>query len=65
MWRLWIVPVDGSDPFATELVHEPAKAGSHPLEIHPDGKRIVYTAGGAFNQFWAVHNLALDQPDSP
>ncbi len=36
-----------------------------PLGIHPVGTRIVYAEGGYFYQFWAVHNLALDQPDSP
>ena len=35
MWRLWVVPVDGSEPFATELVYEPAGGGSHPVDIHP------------------------------
>jgi Tol biopolymer transport system component len=61
MWRLWVVPVDGSDPVATELVYERAAR----VDIHPDGKRIVYAAGRYFNQFWALSNLALDQPDSP
>ena len=65
MWRLWVVPVDGSDPVATERVHEPANGGAYPLDIHPDGKRIVYGAGRYFNQFWALRNLALDQPHSP
>ncbi len=60
MWRLWVVPVDGSDPVATELVYEPANAGDVPVDIHPDGKRVVYTEGGYFYQFWAVHNLGLD-----
>ena len=60
MWRLSVVPVDGSDPVATELLYEPANAGAVPLEIHPDGTRIVYAEGGYFNQFWAVHNLGLD-----
>ena len=60
LWRLWVVPVDGSEPVATELVYEPANAGAPPLNIHPDGKRIVYTEGAYFNQFWAVHNLGLD-----
>ena len=63
-WRLWIVPVDGSDPVASELVYEPSSAGSPAIEIHPDGQRIVFEAGGAFNQFWALHNLGLDQSDS-
>jgi hypothetical protein len=65
MWRLWVVPVDGADPVATELVYEPANAGSNAVDVHPDGKRIVYSEGGGFDQFWAVHNLALDQSDSP
>ena len=65
LWRLWVVPIDGSEPVATELVYEPANAGAVPLDIYPDGKRIVYSEGGYFNQFWAVHNLGLDEPDAP
>ena len=61
MSRLWVVPVDGSEPVATELVLE----GSPGLGIHPDGRRIVYREGGTSVQFWALHNLALrDQPAS-
>ena len=62
-WRLWVVPVDGSDPVASELVYEPASG--RPLAIHPDGQRIVYEAGGHFAQMWALHNLGLDEPDLP
>ena len=60
MWRLWVVPVDGSDPVATELVYSGGR-----FSVHPDGKRIVYTAGTTSSQLWAVHNLGLNQPDSP
>ena len=60
MWRLWVVPVDGADPVGTELVYEPANAGAIAFDIHPDGRRIVYTEGGYFQQFWALHNLGLD-----
>ena len=60
MWRLWVVPVDGSEPVGTDLVYEPANAGAVPLGIHPDGTRIVYAEGRYFHQFWAVHNLGLD-----
>ena len=59
LWRLWIVPVDGSSPIATELRHELADSGAWPLDIHPDGKRIVYAASGYFWQFWALRNLPL------
>ena len=60
MSRLWVVPVDGSEPVGTELVYEPANAGAIAFDIHPDGRRIVYTAGGVNNQYWAVRNLGLD-----
>ncbi len=61
MWRLWVVPVDGSDPIATELAYEPANAGANAFDIHPDGRRIVYTAGGSdTEQYWALRNLDLD-----
>ena len=55
--RLWVVPVDGADPVATELVCEACNYGPF---MHPDGKRIVYAEGGSFYQLWAVHNLGLD-----
>ena len=58
---LWIVPVDGSPPIETELRHEPANAGAYPLDIHPDGRRVVYAAGGYFQQFWALHDLPFEQ----
>ena len=60
MWRLWVVPIDRSELVATDLVYEPANSGAVPVDIHPDGKRIVYTEGRYFYQFWAVHNLGLD-----
>ena len=62
LWTLWIVPVDGSPPIETELSHELANAGFRPLHIHPDGKRIVYVAGGDFLQFWALRDLTFDEP---
>ena len=58
---LWIVPVDGSPPIETELRHEPANAGAYPFDIHPDGRRVVYAAGGYFMQFWALHDLSFEQ----
>jgi hypothetical protein len=60
MWRLWVAPVDGSLPYPTELVHEPANAGSSPLEIHPDGRRILHAEGGYFFQLWAMRNLPFE-----
>ena len=57
MWRLWVVPADGADPYPTELVHEPANAGAAPLAIHPDGKQVAYAEGGYFSQIWALRNL--------
>ena len=62
MWRLWVVPVDGSAPVATELVYRTAPAGPGRVDIHPDGTHIVYVEGGSapLQQLWAVRNLALD-----
>ena len=53
MWRLWVVPVDGALPYPTELVRK--SSGS--LDIHPDGKRILYEEGGYFFQMWAMRDL--------
>ena len=60
-WTLWIIPVDGSRPIETELRHELANAGAEPLSIHPDGRRVVYAAGGTIRQFWALHDLPFEQ----
>ncbi len=62
LWTLWIVPTDGSPPIKTELRHELANAGALRLNINPDGKRVVYVAGGYFQQFWALRDLTFDQP---
>ena len=59
MWRLWVAPVDGSLPYPTELVYDPV-AGSSPLSIHPDGKRILYGEGGYFWQVWAMRDLPFE-----
>ena len=58
--RLWVVPVDGSAPVATELVYTPRAGGTPGLIIHPDGTRIFYHEGNSSQQFWALHNLGLD-----
>ena len=63
LWTLWIIPVDGSPPIETELQHELANAGAVPLDIHPDGRRVVYAAGGYFRQFWALHDLPFEQQE--
>ena len=59
-WTLWIVPVDGSTPIETELRHELSNAGFWRPTIHPDGRRVVYAAGGSFRQFWALHDLTFE-----
>ena len=58
--RLWVVPVDGSAPVATELVYQPRAGGRPGLIIHPDGTRIFYHEGNSSYQFFALHNLGLD-----
>ena len=61
LWTLWIIPVDWSPPIETELRHELANAGFWPLNIHPDGRRVVFAAGGYFRQFWALHGLSFER----
>ncbi len=56
MWRFWVVPVDGEPPYPTELLHE--RYGR--VNIHPDGKHILYAHGGSFFQMWAMRNLPFD-----
>ena len=56
MWRLWVAPVDGAPPYPTEFVRE----SSGRLDIHPDGKRILYVEGGYFFQLWAMRDLPFE-----
>ena len=56
-WRLWVAPVDGAPPYPTEFVRESSGPGPTPIEIHPDGKRILYVEGGYFFQMWAMRDL--------
>ena len=42
-------------PYPTELVRE----RSVKLDIHPDGRQILYTEGTYFWQFWSMRNLPL------
>ena len=58
MWRVWVVPVDGLLPYSTDLVYE--TSGGWPPDIHPDGKRILYTEGTYFWQVWVMRNLPFD-----
>ena len=53
----WVTPIE------TELSHELANAGAVRLDIHPDGKRVVYAAGGYFQQFWALRDLTFDEQE--
>lgn len=51
--RLWRVPADGGDPQALDI----AMDGLGDLRMHPDGKRIAFTAGQFKAEVWVMENL--------
>jgi serine/threonine-protein kinase len=52
--RLWRVPVDvGGSPAELPV----AIAGLNEVRIHPDGRRIVFSAGAPQSEFWMMSGL--------
>jgi Tol biopolymer transport system component len=47
---LWSVPLDGGEPVALGLA-EPSMAG---LRVHPDGRRLGFTAGEGSPEVWVL-----------
>ncbi|MEK7409247.1 MAG: hypothetical protein AAB225_29640 [Acidobacteriota bacterium] len=50
---LWLIPVQGGAPRKLELAAEDLRD----IAIHPDGRRIAFTAGQDRSEVWALENL--------
>lgn len=52
--QLWRIPAEGGEPQALGL--KPHK-GSTTLSVHPDGRRIAFTAGDPSKEVWVMENF--------
>ncbi len=57
--ELWRVPAEGGQPRKLEL----AMQGLRALRFHPDGKRVVFTAGKGEAEIWVLENF-LPKPET-
>ena len=50
--EIWQVPVEGGDPqkISSDLV-------GRNIQLHPDGRRIVFTSGNTFKEIWVMENF--------
>jgi Tol biopolymer transport system component len=51
--ELWRIPVEGGEPQRLEI----AMPGLVAIRVHPDGRRIAFTAGVPKPEIWAMENL--------
>lgn len=51
--QLWKIAVDGGSPQKLDLTAENIRA----MRIHPDGRRIAFTAGQAKSEVWVMENF--------
>ena len=54
---LWRVSIHGGDPQPLGL----STAGVRDVSVHPDGRRITYTAGWPMNELWVMENFLTDK----
>lgn len=50
---VWLVPVDGGAPVKTEL----SMRGLKHVSLHPDGRRVAFTAGEQAGEIWVMENF--------
>jgi Tol biopolymer transport system component len=53
--ELWLVPVHGGEPRKLDL----SAPNMRELSVHPDGRRIAFTAGGDRSEVWVMENFLL------
>ena len=51
--ELWLAPVQGGEPRKLDLEAQ----GIREVRVHPDGRRIAYTAGGDRSDVWVLENF--------
>jgi eukaryotic-like serine/threonine-protein kinase len=55
--RLTVFPVRGGPPTVIDLEIAPPPQREEHLDLHPDGKRLVYMAGETRTELWSLENL--------
>ena len=51
--ELWLIPVQGGEPRKLDLTAE----NMRDLSVHPDGRRIAFTAGQGRSEVWVMENF--------
>jgi len=51
--ELWRIPVQGADPQPMGL----AMANLRAIRVHPDGRRIAFSAAGGNSEIWVMENM--------
>ena len=59
--ELWRIPSEGGEPRKTQLTAEYPFFAS--ISVHPDGRRIAYSAGNSHFEIWVLKNL-LPKPSA-
>jgi Tol biopolymer transport system component len=59
--ELWRIPVQGGEPRRLDLTAENMRE----LRIHPDGRRIAFTAGADKQEVWVMENFLPPAAGSP
>jgi len=50
--EIWQIPVEGGDP---QKISSDMVGGN--IQLHPDGRRIVFTSGNTLKEIWAMENF--------
>ncbi len=54
---LWMLAADGGQPRKTELSVDYISRPSYLINVHPDGERVVFSAGGRKYEVWKLSNF--------
>ena len=60
IFELWHIPVEGGEP----QKHELAMERLFDLRIHPDGRRLAFTAGQNKAEIWVMENFLTEDNDT-
>ena len=54
VFAVWVQPLAGGEPRRIELVGE---VSGRNLRVHPDGRRVAFTAGQDRNEIWVMEGI--------
>jgi Tol biopolymer transport system component len=64
---LWVMPIAGGEPrkldLAERLPQEALRGQPSPLRVHPDGRRVVFSAGQDRSEVWVMEGFAPQEDE--